>query len=182
MPSIMAELASRYRVNHDNVVDLVAELSEQRLSWKSSESAPSIGFHLWHMARWSDYLQEIINGRGSQLWESEGLARAWGLTGQGLGYAETGMEMSEAQANALRLPPKSVLLDYVRRAFAAADAAVETLSDDAFFRVYECFHGEIWHDGQIGPIVITWMTHDNRHIGMIECMVGLQGQSGSADA
>jgi hypothetical protein len=95
---------------------------------------------------------------------------------------ETGMEMSDTEANALRLPPKAALLDYVRRSFVVADAAVESLPDNAFFCVYECFHSETWHDGQIGPIVITWMTHDNRHIGMIECLAGLQGQSGSADA
>jgi hypothetical protein len=75
-----------------------------------------------------------------------------------------------------------VLLDYARRAFAAAHRAVETISDDAFFRVYECLHAENWHEGQISPILITWMTHDNRHPGMIECPVGLQGQIGSADA
>jgi hypothetical protein len=104
------------------------------------------------------------------------------LETRSLGYAQTGMEISDAQANALRLPAKELLLDYARRSFAAAHTAIATLDDDAFFRVYACFHGENWHDGQIGPILITWMTHDNRHIGMIECLIGLQGQYGSADA
>jgi len=99
-----------------------------------------------------------------------------------LGYAQTGMEMDEQSAVELRMPEKEMLLDYVRRVFAAAQQAVAGVSDDEFFDVYECFHGENWHDGHIGPILITWMTHDNRHLGMIECLVGLQGQRGSADA
>ena len=35
---------------------------------------------------------------------------------------------------------------------------------------------------QIGPIISTWMTHDNRHLGMIECLIGIQGMRGSADS
>ena len=99
-----------------------------------------------------------------------------------LGYAQTGMEMDEKSAMALRMPEKGMLLDYVRRSFAAAQQAIAKIGDNEFFDVYEGLHGENWHEGRIGPIVITWMTHDNRHLGMIECLVGVQGRSGSADA
>jgi hypothetical protein len=180
--SIMAELANRYHLNHENLFELVEGLTDKQMAWIPRETAPSIDFHIWHLARWADYLQEIINGRGSQIWETEGLATRWNLETNSLGYAQTGMEMDEKAALALRFPEKRHLLDYARRSFAAAHQAVAHLSDDEFFRVYECWHGENWHDGQIGPILITWMTHDNRHLGMIECLVGIQGQSGSADA
>jgi len=44
------------------------------------------------------------------------------------------------------------------------------------------FHGESWHDGHIGPIISTWITHEeDRHLGIIECLVGVQGIHGSAD-
>jgi len=178
----MAELSNRYRVNQENLIELVEGLTDEQIAWSPNETSPSIGFHVWHLARWADYLQEIINGRGSQLWEVEGLAAQWNLETNGLGYAQTGMEMDEKTATSLRLPEKRVLLNYASRSFAAAHEAAANIRDDEFFRVYECFHGENWHDGQIGPIVVTWMTHDNRHLGMIECLVGLQGQSGSADA
>jgi hypothetical protein len=180
--SIMAELARRYRVNHEALLELVDGLTDAQIAWTPNDTTPSVGFHVWHLARWADYLQELIKGRGSQLWETDGLAARWNMETQSLGYAQTGMEMDEQTAVALRLPEKSVLLDYARRSFAAAHQAIETISDDAFFRVYECLHGENWHEGQIGPILITWITHDNRHVGMIECLVGLQGHSGSADA
>ncbi|MFN8596967.1 MAG: DinB family protein [Anaerolineae bacterium] len=180
--SIMAEISDRYRRNQANLLELVSGLTDEQLAWTPNETTPSAGFHVWHLARWADYLQELINGRGSQLWEIDALAARWNMDTKSLGYAQTGMEMDEKNAMTLRLPEKSLLLDYARRSFAAAQQAVATIGDNEFFNVYECLHGENWHDGHIGPIVITWLTHDNRHLGMIECLVGLQGQSGSADA
>lgn len=179
---ITAELASRYRQNQDNLIELMAGLTESQIAWTANETTPSIGFHVWHLARWADYLQELFNGRGSQIWDTEGLADRWNLETESLGYAQTGMDMDQASAMALRLPAKADLLDYARRVFAVAQDSVAKLGDEDFFTVYECFHGENWHDGQIGPIVVTWMTHDNRHLGMIECLVGLLGRAGSADA
>jgi hypothetical protein len=182
MPSIMTELAGRYRLNHENVLDLVKGLTDAQIAWSPNPTTPSIGFHIWHMARWADYLQELFNGRGSQLWERGKLAARWKFDAHSLGYAQTGMEMDTATAMALVLPKKRILLAYAKQAFLAAHQAVATLGDADFFRVYPCHHGENWHNGQIGPILITWMTHDNRHIGMIECLVGLLGKNGSADA
>jgi hypothetical protein len=179
---IMAELSGRYRVNHENLLELVEGLTYEQIVWTPNQTSPSIGFHIWHLARWADYLQELINGRGSQLWDVENLAIRWNMEAKNLGYAQTGLEMDEQTAASLRMPEKHALLDYARRAFVAAYDAVAKIRDDEFFRVYECLHGENWHDGQIGPIVLTWMTHDNRHLGMIECLAGLQGQAGSADA
>jgi len=178
----MAEFSNRYRMNHENLIELVDGLTEAQIAWTPNKTTPSVGFHVWHLARWADYLQEIINGRGSQLWEIEGLATQWNIETNSLGYAETGMEMDESIAAALRLPEKGRLLDYARRAFASAQQAVEQIDDNQFFDVYEGLHGENWHDGHIGPILITWMTHDNRHLGMIECLVGVQGTFGSADS
>ena len=180
--SIMAELSNRYRINHENLLELVDGLTNAQIAWTPNETTPSVGFHVWHLARWADYLQELINGRGSQLWEIEGLAARWNMETKSLGYAETGMEMDEKTAMALRMPEKSILLDYARHAFIAAQQAVSKIGDNEFFDVYEGLHGENWHDGHIGPIVITWMTHDNRHLGMIECLVGVQGIHGSADS
>lgn len=180
--SIMAELANRYRLNQENLLELVSSLTDEQIAWTPNDTTPSVGFHVWHLARWADYLQELINRRRGQLWETEELAARWNMETKSLGYAQTGMEMDEKIAVALRMPEKRVLLDYARRSFVAAQQAVAKIEDNEFLAVYECFHGENWHDGHVGPIVITWMTHDNRHLGMIECLIGLQGQSGSADA
>jgi hypothetical protein len=180
--SIMAEIVSRYGQNQHSLLELVADLTDEQIAWSPNLTTPSIGFHVWHLARWADYLQEIINGRGTQVWERESLAARWNLQTHSLGYAQTGMEMSEQDAVSFRAPDKRALLDYAQSAFTAAQHAITKIADANFFDVYETFHGENWHDGQIGPIIVTWMTHDNRHLGMVECLVGLQGERGSADA
>jgi hypothetical protein len=99
-----------------------------------------------------------------------------------LGYAQTGMSMDDQTAMTLRMPRKDLLLDYASRAFSLAEQAVVTINDNEFYKIYETLHGENWHDGHIGPIILTWMEHDNRHLGMIECLIGVQGMHGSADS
>jgi hypothetical protein len=180
--SIKAEIADRYRKNQVNLLEVVSDLTQSQIVWTPNKETPSVGFHIWHLARWADYLQEIINGRGSQLWEIEKIAPRWNMDTNTLGYAQTGMEMDMETTIALPIPAKGELLDYARRVFESAQQAVNQIEDAQFFSQYECFHGENWHNGQIGPIVITWMTHDNRHLGMIECLIGIQGKRGSADA
>jgi len=180
--NIMAEVSGKYRFVHENLLDLVDGLTDEQIGWIASETTPSVGFHVWHLARWADYLQEIINGRGSQLWDKERMADQWNMETASLGYAQTGMSMDDRTAVSLRMPAKELLLDYARRAFALAEQAVETIRDNEFYKIYETLHGENWHDGQIGPIILTWMEHDNRHLGMIECLIGIQGMHGSADS
>ncbi len=180
--SIMSEIAKRYCDTQDDLLELVESLTDEQIAWTPNATTPSIGFHLWHIARWADYLHEMVNGRGSQLWERENLAARWDMATASLGYAQTGMAMDDSIAMTLPLPGKDLLLDYARRAFALAQQAVGTISDESFFQVYEDFHVDGWHGGRIGPIITTWLTHDNRHTGMIECLVGLQGMHGTADS
>ena len=180
--SIIAEISSQYRDTQDALIDLVDSLTDSQIAWMPNETAPSIAFHVWHLARWADYLQEMINGRGSQIWEIEGMAARWEMDALSLGYAQTGMQMDGKAMMTFRFPAKAILLNYARRAFAAAQHAVEAISDSDFYRKFEDLHGEGWHDGQIGPIITTWLTHDNRHLGMIECLIGIQGMPGTADS
>src|SRR5574341_360328 len=172
--SIMAEISKQYRRTHEYLLDMVDGMTDEQIGWTPNATTPSVGFHVWHLARWADYLQEMIDGRGSQVWDKEGLGAKWALATDSLGYAETGYGMDDKVAMALRLPDKTVLLDYARKAFSAAQQAVHTISDEQFYRVYEDLQGENWREGHIGPIISGWMTHDNRHLGMIECLVGVQ--------
>src|SRR5574339_674274 len=96
--TIMAEISSRYRLNHENLLELVNYLTEAQMAWTPNATTPSVGFHVWHLARWADYLQELINGRGSQLWEKEELAAHWNMETASLGYAQTGMSMEDETA------------------------------------------------------------------------------------
>ena len=83
--SIMAEISEQYRNTHENLLDLIVNLTDEQIRWTPNETTPSVGFHIWHLARWADYLQEMINGRGSQLWEKEELAVRWDMETASLG-------------------------------------------------------------------------------------------------
>lgn len=178
--SIMDYIATYYRATHEQVLRVVDSLDDQQIMWRPNRTTPSIGFHVWHMARWADYMQEMIADAGVQIWETEGLAAQWGFPGASLGFAETGLGMDDDVSASLPLPTKDVLLDYVRRAFAKADQAVGTIGEDQFHRVVQDRHGAEWKEAEIGDTVINWLKHDNRHLGMIECMRGLQGLHGTA--
>jgi hypothetical protein len=41
-------------------------------------------------------------------------------------------------------------------------------------------HGGDWGEEEIGDMILDWLKHDNRHLGMIECMLGAQGLQGTA--
>ena len=57
-------IVDSYSANHDRIISLVADLTNEQLLWRASDLAPSIGFHAWHLGRWADLVQEIFNGPG----------------------------------------------------------------------------------------------------------------------
>lgn len=167
-----------YQRTHERAISVVNELSDDHLKWRPNLKAPSIGFHIWHMARWADDLFETIKEPGNQIWQREGLAEIWGLIPSNLGQAETGAGMGDDMSANLGLPPRDEILDYVRRAFSAANEAVSSISESSFYRPgYSRGHGE---EQPIGDIVVTAITHNNRHLGMMEALRGLLDMPGTA--
>ena len=45
---------------HNVVLGLADSLNDEQLKWKPQGYSTSIGFHLWHLARESDYLKAAI--------------------------------------------------------------------------------------------------------------------------
>jgi hypothetical protein len=45
-----------YKINHKLILDLTESLNDEQLLWKPAGYNNSIGFNLWHIARWSDNL------------------------------------------------------------------------------------------------------------------------------
>src|SRR5205814_6817225 len=108
----------------------------------------SIGFNVWHLARWADQLAFIIPlmspdlgralGAYEQIWLRDRLSQAWGFPApRELGHVETGMGMDEDLSTRLPLPAKETLLDYATRAFAAAQRATAAIDDELFTRTAE---------------------------------------------
>ena len=108
---------------------MVDDLTDEQLRWQPGSHAPSIGFHVWHLARWADYDVHQVEGT-PQIWHAQGLATAWGFPA-GLGQADTGTEMGDDASDRLVLPGKAALVDYASAAFSAVDELLDRLSQDA---------------------------------------------------
>lgn len=174
---------------HRVVLGLAESLDEDQLRWRPDDFATSIGFHLWHLARESDYLRSVIVerytflgpgfGPPTEIWTREGLAARWGFP-EGLATA-VGTGLTDEVAAALPIPGKAEVLDYLRRSYADLEAFVEgvdqrfppgteaTLDEEAARRL-----------GNLRLNVLNFLTHDCRHLGMMEVLKGLQTGFGSA--
>lgn len=79
------------------------------------------------------------------------------------------MEMDDKVAARLPLPKKEVVLDYARRAFAAAERAVNAIDTKHFLTTYKSpvdWEGE----GFIGQWVVVYRIHDEFHRGQIAAL------------
>lgn len=174
------------RRTHEGVVRLVSDLTDEAMA-EGTLTAPSVAFHVWHVARWADLLQSRMPdmtrelseklGPGAQIWESDGLAEQWQLTGFALGGDATGMGMDDDVATALPLPGKERLLDYARRAFEAANHAVEAADEETLRESCTDLYGR---ETSVGAAVLGHLAHVNRHLGMIEALRGVRGLRGTA--
>jgi hypothetical protein len=180
-------ILERQQKTHRRLLEIVDDLSEPQLNWRPGPRAPSIGFHLWHMARWADRLQATLprmaitpsqpSDTAYELWETDRLARRWGWQAATLGYGQSGMEMSDEMAADLKLPNKQALADYARQAFAAADHAVGLLEDHQLEDRGVDVYGQ---ESSVGYVLLVHLSHASRHLGMIECLRGVQGLRGTA--
>ena len=187
-----AIMIKQYRQSHEHVFSFLQKLSDEQVHWRLSSNSHSIAFHAWHVGRWTDHLQASIPGMtpelgrrlppGMQIWQAEGLADAWGFNPSQLGYGETGMRMPDETAMRLPFPFKTILLDYIGNVFAAAEHAVKAIDDEQFQNAEQPqpMTEGIWGRGSVGDALLSHFVHDNRHLGMMECLLGLQGRPGTA--
>jgi hypothetical protein len=159
------------------IVEVVAPLSEEQLRWQPHAAAPSIRFHLFHIARCADGLQNYISQGDGQLWKREGIAARWGLDPAQLGLGENGATVDPEAAERLALPEKAELLAYAERTLEATDRALAAVDDATFGRVVPGWSGESM---EIGLLVADSLEHLSRHLGMIEALKGVQGLAGTA--
>ena len=181
------QIAERVREQHALILAVARDLTDAQFAWQENPHAPSIRFHLWHIARWADLVQAHLPGMsaalvarlgpGQELWAHEGLAAAWGLDTRDLGFLATGMSLTDDAAMALPLPGKAALLDYAARTFAAADSAVAAV-DDALF--VAAGRDLLDRQSSVGGAILNHLLHVGRHLGMIEAICGFQGLHGTA--
>jgi uncharacterized damage-inducible protein DinB len=174
LSSLIERLHHERRDVHNGVLGLVEDLTEEQLRWRPGPRAPSIGFHVWHLARYADKDRSDIEGT-PQFWVEQSLAAAWGFPAA-LGEADTGTEMADDASDLLVLPSKAALLDYTRSAFNALGECLEALPVGSLL---EAVRPPALNDRRV-DVLWEYVTHDNRHLGMIEALKGLLGKSGTA--
>lgn len=168
---------------HGKILALTEELTDEQIAQQPSPTAPPIGWHLFHIARWADRLQASFSNDG-EVWQNEGLAKQWGLTPEMLGLLETGAGMSVEHAVTVAALGKTMLLAYASRTFGKAEQAVEAVSSDQLEQPRQSIlpQLEVSSTGQPSftndrEVVVTndlifHISHANRHLGMIEALRG----------
>lgn len=172
---------------HRVVLNLVEDLTDEQLNWKPEGYSTSIGFHLWHLARESDYLKAAILhhypqigsefGDGIEIWQKQSLAKKWNFPE---GTHETvGTGLSDEVAAALPIPKKDKLLHYLVNSYQAIEQFVEAL--DTKYSDFEHVDDELRKKIEMVRLnLLVYLAHDCRHLGMMECLKGLQTGFGSA--
>lgn len=172
---------------HKVVLNLAEDLNDEQLRWKPEGYSTSIGFHLWHLARESDYLKAAILthfpqvmpelGDGREIWEEQALAQKWGFPEEL--HKTVGTGLTDEDAAALPVPQKEELLGYLRSSYEAIEAFIERL--DTTYADFDSVDEELQKKVErIRLNLLVFLTHDCRHLGMMECLKGLQTGFGSA--
>jgi hypothetical protein len=172
---------------HKVVLNFAEELTDEQLNWKPEGYSTSIGFHLWHLARESDYLKAALlhhyPGLGlglndeSEIWVSQDLAQKWGFPMEA--HETVGTGLSDKVAAGLPIPQKAELLAYLRNSYQALEQFVELL--DTKYSTFGSLNEDLTKKIQgVRVNLLVFLTHDCRHLGMMECLKGLQTGFGSA--
>ena len=163
------------------------EVSDAQASKWVSPTAPSIKWHLWHMARWADYVQSLLapvtagesdhSNVGKQLWDALGIADDWGFEDQHLGTWGVGSQIPVDEAQDLPLPALAKVVGYARSTFELLERRFAEIDDGIFETPFQDWHD---NDTTVGDATIGYIAHANRHLGMVEALRGVLGQHGSA--
>ncbi len=186
-PLALYDVHSMFKDIHKVVIEFAQTLDEDQLYWKPKGYSTSIGFHLWHLARESDFLKTIILertpqlgadfGEAKEIWAREDLAKKWGFPTEL--NATVGTGLSDEAAATLPIPRKDELVEYLRHSYEALDQFVEFLDErySNFDNVDEELQKKLKN---IRSNLLVFLSHDCRHLGMMECLKGLQTGFGSA--
>jgi hypothetical protein len=177
VPDALNPTAFRMQQTYRWVREVVADLSDEQLRWQPNPTTPSIRFHLFHITRWGDVLLQRLTGADSQIWHDEGIAEHWGFDPAALGVGESGEMLDDETAMALPLPERKVLFAYCDRVFGAVDQALAAVGDEDMRRIVTDSDGV---SVPLGVSIAGQLSHTARHLGMIECLRGIQGLRGTA--
>jgi hypothetical protein len=130
-------LAKNYAIAQGRVIESAEQMDDAHFARSMGTRVHSVAWQVWHIARWDDRYAEILVektpeladrfGPPEQIWAAESLAKQWGLPIGHMGRRDTGTEMDDESADALRLPETAVVVDYARRVFARLQGVINAL-------------------------------------------------------
>jgi hypothetical protein len=187
-----ALLAHHFKLGHMASLALVGELSEEQFRWRPTSGPQSIGWNLWHIAKWDDFMAEALVARtpslshlgpAHQIWDSRGVASRWGWQTGRLGILDGGTGLSDDDAAGLPLPAKHDVVAYATEAFKHLENVVSELDDSL---LPEVVPGAIIYPSDpkpdtYGNYLVPWLNHNYEHLGTMEAVKGLLGMRGAAD-
>ena len=108
---------------------------------------------------------------GKEIWENESLAQKWGFTEE---YHQTvGTGLSDEVAATLPIPKKDELLGYLRNSYETIECFIEQL--DSKYPNFENVDEELKKNIEMIRVnLLVFLSHDCRHLSMMECRQGLQ--------
>jgi hypothetical protein len=177
--SLTDSLLRSYRLAHERLLTAAQDLPTEKFTWSAGPSLHSVAWQLWHAARWDDvfasYLHKALaQDPRTQVWEREALADRWSLPMDSLGRRDTGTEMSDEAADAIRFPDQKEVVGYARIAFAYAEEAITLIPDDELLAA-----PKVDPDGDTKlDNVLIYLEHLSRHLGMMEAIRGLESSPG----
>src|SRR5260370_16021552 len=184
-----ALFARHYRTCHAKAIGMVGELSEEQFRWRPSPGPQSIGWNLWHIARWDDYFAEVLVagtpslsslGPARQIWKSGDVARSWGLDPAELGLEEGGTYLTDQAAAALSLPSKQDVIEYATDAFAHLDRVLPELEDSLLEKILPSVKTEAFPDDySYANNTQEFLIHAYEHLGTMQALKGMLGLRGS---
>ncbi len=164
--SALSLLAKNYAIAHDRVI----ESAERTVDGQFAKSM--------YAEILVEKTPELANGFAppEQIWAAESLAKQWRLPIGHMGRRDTGTEMDDESADALRLPDKGLVIDYARRVFARLQSVLNALPEA---RIFTPIADDPDKDTYAHNTML-YLDHVQRHLGMIEALRGLQGTAGTA--
>jgi hypothetical protein len=180
LPTPSEIVSSRLEKLDGQLLQVVDALTDEEASVWPATTAPSCKWHLWHMARWADYVQSLLSSvvdeKALELWEFAGIADEWGFDGVDLGMWGAGSGLGNENGASLPLPGVPKVKTYAKEVFGLLEKRVGKLNDNTFNAAFTD-----WHDNEtnVGDAMVGYIAHANRHLGMLEAISGVLGKDGT---
>ncbi|MDJ0755233.1 MAG: DinB family protein [Ardenticatenaceae bacterium] len=180
---IIDALKNRIQWTHESVITSTIDLSQNGFARQPGPFAPSIGWHVWHVARFADRLQANLNGK-AEIWQANDYVTRWVLESENLGILENGLNMPLGlTGEVVEHAGKDEILQYANDIFAAVTAGFANLKPADFETMRPSVFAYEWQAGKVdenparhallSEDLVRYLGHASRHLGMIEALLGV---------